>query len=105
MIRRTPKSTRTDTLFPSTTLFRARRVFRGGGGDRFAHPARPAAGTARAVEDVRRDQGIARARAQDRAPNARGRQRGGRSEEHTSDLQSLMRSSYDVFCLKKIKYD
>src|SRR3546814_17593439 len=74
MIRRPPRSTRTDTLFPYTTLFRS-------------------------------------------TPNRRGAQRGhcvrtvfrhyestlhrGRSEEHTSELQSLMRISYAVFCLKK----
>src|SRR3546814_5576244 len=94
MIRRPPRSTRTDTLFPYTTLFRSVPV-----------------------DDPRRqpiggdDHGRARARgrAQDRgriqllprgADDAR---RLGRSEEHTSELQSLMRISYAVFCLKKKK--
>src|SRR3546814_16749231 len=67
MIRRPPRSTRTDTLFPYTTLFRSSglhrcRIHQG-------HRADP----------VRRH----------------------RSEEHTSELQSLMRISYAVFCLKK----
>src|SRR3546814_13698132 len=82
MIRRPPRSTRTDTLFPYTTLFRSRR-----GGGRQGHDA---------------DAG------HDRLPRARGGvvlqpgPRGGlRSEEHTSELQSLMRISYAVFCLKK----
>src|SRR3546814_3035171 len=73
MIRRPPRSTRTDTLFPYTTLFRSAEasvwrstlVLRSGGGDR------PTEGEQ------------------------------SRSEEHTSELQSLMRISYAVFCLKK----
>src|SRR3546814_7006136 len=75
MIRRPPRSTRTDTLFPYTTLFRSLRV-------------------------------PDRARAADRQPFPRPQPRarkGLRSEEHTSELQSLMRSSYAVFCLKKKK--
>src|SRR3546814_5468429 len=78
MIRRPPRSTRTDTLFPYTTLFRSLRqagvaahhrlqLFAGG------HVLEP-------LEAVRR------------------------SEEHTSELQSLMRISYAVFCLKKKRY-
>src|SRR3546814_6767089 len=97
MIRRPPRSTRIDTLFPYTTLFRSHRrhtdtssvparfprsfgprwrLFRSGGGHHDAGPAWPAAG----VEGTRLDI---------------------RSEEHTSELQSLMRISYAVFCLKK----
>src|SRR3546814_8455531 len=84
MSRRPPRSTRTDTLFPYTTLFRSPRRGRGRHGEggrgglaqgddrgdaahRFDHPARFV----------------------------------GRSEEHTSELQTLMRISYAVFCLKK----
>src|SRR3546814_10269572 len=74
MIRRPPRSTRTDTLFPYTTLFRS----------------------------VRRDQ-----EARDhQLPHLQARARRPvlcRSEEHTSELQSLMRISYAVFCLKKKK--
>src|SRR3546814_10561502 len=72
MIRRPPRSTRTDTLFPYTTLFRS-------------------------LDQLRQAEGEA----------ADARQRIGaddgdhRSEEHTSELQSLMRISYAVFCLKK----
>src|SRR3546814_6648650 len=76
MIRRPPRSTRTDTLFPYTTLFRSQAARRRGDDD-LERPALPAA----------------------RAGN-RGR-RTRRSEEHTSELQSLMRISYAVFCLKK----
>src|SRR3546814_1830976 len=86
-IRRPPRSTRTDTLFPYTTLFRSRR-----------------AGVA---VDGRR--GVARRRARrclQRAVVGRCQplQPQRRSEEHTSELQSLMRISYAVFCLKKKKY-
>src|SRR3546814_1814989 len=102
MIRRPPRSTRTDTLFPYTTLFRSvvdvehRRL--------------------RAVEidvvEIDADPGLeARHRVlladaadeggEGRIGAARIFERGVRSEEHTSELQSLMRISYAVFCLKK----
>src|SRR3546814_11312078 len=101
MIRRPPRSTRTDTLFPYTTLFRSSRkpfmqaldaalmsgadesgasvVFDGNMGDNlfcYLHSSAP-------IIDRFRSEG--------------------RSEEHTSELQSLMRNSYAVFCLKKKK--
>src|SRR3546814_9781639 len=103
MIRRPPRSTRTDTLFPYTTLFRSRaRLCRG---DRV--PGRPA--HERPVQD-RRPGGLAARRIHGgRAAPVRGadgayrRRDRGRSEEHTSELQSLMRISYAVFCLKKKK--
>src|SRR3546814_4758496 len=76
MIRRPPRSTRTDTLFPYTTLFRS--------GDPCSESSEPGA--------------TRRARA--RRHNSP-RKRAARSEEHTSELQSLMRISYAVFCLKK----
>src|SRR3546814_2943243 len=80
MIRRPPRSTRTDTLFPYTTLFRSPR-------ERAAvhESALPLGGL---VGDLHDDAYAALA---------------GRSEEHTSELQSLMRISYAVFCLKKKK--
>src|SRR3546814_5508588 len=97
MIRRPPRSTRTDTLFPYTTLFRS------------LHPnlaamtldPRIAAVTDRIRARSRRSRaaylaGIEAAHQQ--GPN---RSRLSRSEEHTSELQSLMRISYAVFCLKK----
>src|SRR3546814_5014200 len=129
MIRRPPRSTRTDTLFPYTTLFRSQSRFpRGVAGRRrhaFAgrrpfcpasqrrnarrHDARPdpraggvgtgavLAGLERREADRRNPRRAAR-RAHAREPPA-----ARRSEEHTSELQSLMRISSAVFCLKKNK--
>src|SRR3546814_3002671 len=89
MIRRPPRSTRTDTLVPYTTLFRS--ADRGGEHDARARP-------------VHRDRWPQwRGQIDAAACAGRGRPRGGRSEEHTSELQSLMRISYAVFCLKKKK--
>src|SRR3546814_5412081 len=95
MIRRPPRSTRTDTLFPYTTLFRSRqrRLYRMGvflhGQVAFSLVSDAADGKA--------------ARLLQGCPLPIGRPPGltGRSEEHTSELQSLMRISYAVFCLKK----
>src|SRR3546814_679175 len=86
MIRRPPRSTRTDTLFPYTTLVRSGRQLY-------------AAASARRCLACRRRRGR---RAQARHGAVR-RHQGfdPRSEEHTSELQSLMRISYAVFCLKK----
>src|SRR3546814_8467693 len=91
MIRRPPRSTRTDTLFPYTTLFRSgqpqtaevpnHRHRHAAAGDR--PPGRVHSGTC----------GLS-----DRPPPSAAPRR---SEEHTSELQSLMRISYAVFCLKK----
>src|SRR3546814_3704335 len=110
MIRRPPRSTRTDTLFPYTTLFRSQRALlrsRGDGGAvGHAHrdrrslaaghgklgPAGPAAASG----------GGDRPRRGAPVVDQIARQ-GDRSEEHTSELQSLMRISYAVFCLKKKK--
>src|SRR3546814_1939284 len=98
MIRRPPRSTRTDTLFPYTTLFRSHA--------RAAAPDRAAGRLHR-----RGNRGLGEQRQPQRAmPLRLGAQvqalpRGAltRSEEHTSELQSLMRISYAVFCLKKKK--
>src|SRR3546814_5964228 len=100
MIRRPPRSTRTDTLFPYTTLFRSPVV---AAGRRHVQVQRAHARLAgdhaqhvrRNVEDGKGEQARRQARGQRRA--------GIRSEEHTSELQSLMRISYAVFCLKKKK--
>src|SRR3546814_1129450 len=82
MIRRPPRSTRTDTLFPYTTLFRSILfVVRG---SRLHRPCR---------------RFYARRYARDSSDAGQPT----RSEEHTSELQSLMRISYAVFCLKKKK--
>src|SRR3546814_3919768 len=90
MIRRPPRSTRTDTLFPYTTLFRSDQ------------PQLSLPGVERRQQHARRrgGPGWTRRRAS-RGP--RRRRRSIRSEEHTSELQSLMRISYAVFCLKKKK--
>src|SRR3546814_6924799 len=98
MIRRPPRSTRTDTLFPYTTLFRSNAQTRTQAADQqgnaHLHPAHPAlAVPGGAASQARR----AGAQAQTVSPpGARPR-----SEEHTSELQSLMRISYAVFCLQK----
>src|SRR3546814_4687859 len=100
MLRRPPRSTRTDTLFPYTTLFRSAMAAssphglthgqadlrrRGGNGDTGGAQRGDLAGRIALAEHV------------DRAGMAHAT----RSEEHTSELQSLMRISYAVFCLKK----
>src|SRR3546814_2968084 len=95
MIRRPPRSTRTDTLFPYTTLFRSpprvgvgRLPWAPGQGPLFSSFAwarmMPARATVLKLAEPQRSKGR-------------------RSEEHTSELQSLMRISYAVFCLKKKK--
>src|SRR3546814_8333497 len=89
MVRRQPRSTRTDTLFPYTTLFRSRS---GAGHPDAAYVVRRASFPA-AVDRHFEQQSGARCGVE--------RFLGVRSEEHTSELQSLMRISYAVFCLKK----
>src|SRR3546814_8501778 len=114
MIRRPPRSTRTDTLFPYTTLFRSRRrqtrqperigcdtIF-ATSGPNHAHGS----ASHRLAPEVRDAHGSNEAR---RPCDGRTRQHAppawrNRSEEHTSELQSLMRISYAVFCLKKKKH-
>src|SRR3546814_7197311 len=88
MIRRPPRSTRTDTLFPYTTLFRSRR--------RADQPPADHAPVGR-----RRACRNARSPARPDRPAHPHPEPCRRSEEHTSELQSLMRISYAVFCLKK----
>src|SRR3546814_2545099 len=90
MIRRPPRSTRTDTLFPYTTLFRSDGL--AGDADRNRPGSR---GRASEVRTTRTVAGHRLTRWQVRQPPSE------RSEEHTSELQSLMRISYAVFCLKK----
>src|SRR3546814_10565916 len=101
MIRRPPRSTRTDTLFPYTTLFRSRshdgdaenrhRQDRSRAEGRFGLNTEPACRAMPArggiMTDTTKELSVTRYR----------------SEEHTSELQSLMRISYAVFCLNKNK--
>src|SRR3546814_1825427 len=111
MIRRPPRSTRTDTLFPYTTLFRSFadevatqlqhefgiREDAGTPGERVAQRLAYRPDVERLVAGEVRD-----AEASPHVDDRRRRRRV-RSEEHTSELQSLMRISYAVFCLKKKK--
>src|SRR3546814_6359170 len=127
MIRRPPRSTRTDTLFPYTTLFRSRlaaadrsavgiadlRVAVAAGGfagqrevDRAVRVQRPRVPAVEFAQVGRHQRGVGQAGCRivlgepgNRAGLGHGRLE--RSEEHTSELQSLMRISYAVFCLKK----
>src|SRR3546814_2098186 len=95
MIRRPPRSTRTDTLFPYTTLFRSPHSCRCGErhGTRHGHAVRRLHGAVAPCTQRPAAGGATQPRAAARP----------RSEEHTSELQSLMRISYAVFCLKKKK--
>src|SRR3546814_10470036 len=107
MIRRPPRSTRTDTLFPYTTLFRSNYKFSAGvqytahlGGDMTLTPRFDLAYTGDSYGsifngNVNKIQGYAQVNAQVQLNGEIGR--------HTSELQSLMRISYAVFCLKKKK--
>src|SRR3546814_9509806 len=104
MIRRPPRSTRTDTLFPYTTLFRSVQPLSAPGADQ---PAQAAARDAIIVlQPFAHLFGVEqRERAFEHGADLVARlQHIDRSEEHTSELQSLMRNSYAVFCLKKKKY-
>src|SRR3546814_20565488 len=100
MIRRPPRSTRTDTLFPYTTLFRSEDARHRPGALPLAL-ARQALAEGRDIRAFPARRGDSR-RLRSGCAGTRG-QAGRRSEEHTSELQSLMRISYAVFCLKKKK--
>src|SRR3546814_4546972 len=122
MIRRPPRSTRTDTLLPYSTLFRSRRPAAGGHGTCLQgrgrrrvrrqsgcigscpRPPRLAVGVCDTVHnlgDPRRDVPVVQVWRTVQHGGAAND--GARSEEYTSELQSLMRISYAVFCLKKKK--
>src|SRR3546814_9273552 len=88
MSRRPPRSTRTDTLFPYTTLCRSMRI---------AHPHQLASHPIQRLVPRHLHENVVAPRAVRARPALQPR-----SEEHTSELQSLMRISYAVFCLKKI---
>src|SRR3546814_2280041 len=91
MIRRPPRSTRTDTLFPYTTLFRSSD---GGPGDFGASFHRHIRSLWRQIRTQDTEMADDSSHSGQKEPDSR-------SEEHTSELQSLMRISYAVFCLKK----
>src|SRR3546814_20603248 len=91
MIRRPPRSTRTDTLFPYTTLFRSH-------GPNMADSAQNARHRRGRIPDKPHTRYVMPAPIPYVVPVP------ARSEEHTSELQSLMRTSYAVFCLKKKKH-
>src|SRR3546814_2638818 len=103
MLRRPPRSPRTDTLFPSTTLFRSPRR------SLDASPPEAAWREGCRARLTSRDSCRADPQRRARLPDGLGfharpaDSRRSRSEEHTSELQSLMRISYAVFCLKKKK--
>src|SRR3546814_1683919 len=123
MLRRPPRSTRTDTLFPYTTLFQSDVGHHLGKIRRKAHKRRRHAAAACRPAQWHRQENASRARVvcvTRRRQRKRGHIRGGlvdledvhgaglggggeegRSEEHTSELQSLMRIAYAVFCLNK----
>src|SRR3546814_16227681 len=117
MVRRPPRSTRTDTLFPYTTLFRSIGTIMVGNVFRIIMPAQRALVAAiaenRTPDPALPAKGLLRSRhnnyftlpvlfimISNHFPSTYGSQYN-RSEEHTSELQSLMRISYAVFCLKK----
>src|SRR3546814_7227332 len=99
MTRRPPRSTRTATLFPYTTLFRSGAMgFRpdaDGGTERHRAPRRLLGREVRCLHEERKDFRPRQGHSPARFDRIR------RSEEHTSELQSLMRISYAVFCLNK----
>src|SRR3546814_1291815 len=95
MIRRPPRSTRTDTLFPYTTLFRSLAAH--------PHVSHDAASDRQHPPRLRQLDQRRRAGGSGNEPDNRLHRSPHRSEEHTSELQSLMRISYAVFCLKKKK--
>src|SRR3546814_9193634 len=112
MIRRPPRSTRTDTLFPYTTLFRSEALCRLSGASSGRECLRFRGLAAACSDDIETPSGRT-GKLSAALPLYHGGRISGhqlqpvsvaapaRSEEHTSELQSLMRISYAVFCLKK----
>src|SRR3546814_9504303 len=98
MIRRPPRSTRPDTLFPYTTLFRSARIERIDTAVATLHDVRVRLAWAPGADTGELSLQAGRVDAPDLGYHYRDLRR---SEEHTSELQSLMRISYAVFCLKK----
>src|SRR3546814_2823562 len=103
MIRRPPRSTRTDTLFPYTTLFRSHPTDQVGEAVGREFPAHRLLGCQHHRVDAAHAGDGGRRRRAVLPKRTAGADLPARSEEHTSELQSLMRISYAVFCLKKKK--
>src|SRR3546814_2255967 len=109
MIRRPPRSTRTDTLFPYTTLFRSinaqdlKRIVSNLIENARRYGRTPADDRAHIQLSARQEGSIIAIEVQDNGTGIAPTDIQRRSEEHTSELQSLMRISYAVFCLKKKK--
>src|SRR3546814_5258960 len=97
MIRRPPRSTRTDTLFPYTTLFRSKQMPSASAAWRAANSSALVSPGIAPNLDAR----LSLERSDDTRSRTHNDRSVARSEEHTSELQSLMRISYAVFCLKK----
>src|SRR3546814_9739698 len=102
MIRRPPRSTRTDTLFPYTTLFRSLVITTTDGGADYTGFQITDPWTLR-PETLLRTSSLNKTQARKSPDGSYTYVIALRSEEHTSELQSLMRISYAVFCLKKKK--
>src|SRR3546814_3657890 len=103
MIRRPPRSTRTDTLFPYTTLFRSPSPYRPGSITTSRQNTRLALRTQPTWSMILKKPAASKRTTLPRASDYTKEFLKGRSEEHMSELQSLMRISYAVFCLKKKK--
>src|SRR3546814_6062766 len=106
MLRRPPSTTRTNTLFPITTLFRSDgepQAATGGNSQGGTASLTITGGSVTAPVVVVEANGIADTGTNGVGGNGSGGNASIRSEEHTSELQSLMRISYAVFCLKKKK--
>src|SRR3546814_1391971 len=106
MIRRPPRSTRSDTLFPCTTLFRSHGGSPDSGfGHRLPPPRVAAVVSGRWPQAAWRvSSPLFQLQGHSSSVCSASRTRRTRSEEHTSELQSLMRNSYAVFCLKNKKH-
>src|SRR3546814_2779237 len=107
MIRRPPRSTRTDTLFPYTTLFRSPSSIGGRSASTEKtstprkNPSKDPKRKLRSLSSARWMKGRRVVRMWTTKRYRKNADAAARSEEHTSELQSLMRISYAVFCLKK----
>src|SRR3546814_5574756 len=99
MIRRPPRSTRTDTLFPYTTLFRSLVELE----DNILRLLTKSKGSLLDDLELINTLQASKVTSEDVSEQLRVAEETERSEEHTSELQSLMRISYAVFCLKKKK--